>query len=447
MSAVKKKQKYTYTINTSGITSPGKAPVFDLDSASGTTANGDEAIKDQGTGLPAASVPTTEPEVNVPDGYAGYVSDGEPTPGATGAVGNTDDKQEAIGDTSTEEDFDRVISENKKLGNIDIREGALSYEDWLASAGVDTERDYNAAAKAAAQEYDRAVAGYGANAEAMAQAGLSGSGYSDYLTGNAYAARQRSIDAARQTKALADQGAKQSYADYLQGYEDTQRNNITAAIGQLSSMGLKGDNAKKYLESMGIPDGYADWIMGVVDEMSVETPDKQALLSNLLSNGMTGDVAMSYARFLGFDDDTAKSVIDVSDKIITSMKEQAAADQAAEDEAALADVTVDIGSEEIYKLRSALDALKNADWSALANVDWDTLTSGGVIGAPFARVRELFEIFPESQRKAIFNNLKSMNDSSKRAEYLITQIADYYALEGYTEQEILKILALIEGGK
>ena len=442
MSEVKKKQKYTYTINTSGITSPGKAPVFDLDSASGTTVNGDEAIKNQGTGVPAASVPTTEPEVKVPDGYVDYVSDGEPTPGATGAVGNTGDKQEAIGDTSTEEDFDKVISENKKLSDIDIREGALSYEDWLESAGVDTERDYNAAAKAAAQEYDRSVAGYGANAEAMAQAGLSGSGYSDYLTGNAYAVRQRSMDAARQTKTLADQSAKQSYADYLQGYEDTQRNNITAAIGQLSSMGLKGDNAKKYLESMGIPNGYADWITGVVDEMSVETPDKQALLSNLLSNGMTGDVAMSYAKFLGFDDDTAKSVIDVSDKIITSMKEQAAAEQAATDAEELAGITVDVGSEEIYQLRSLLSMMDDTNWSAA------TLGLGGIIGGTASMVpTKALEMFPEAQRQTIASTLQGINDSSKRVEYILTQIAEHYAMEGYTEKQIQKILSLIEGGQ
>ena len=387
------------------------------------------------------------------------------------------------------------MADNKKLENLNIREGALSYEDWLRKGGIDTQRDFNDAAKAAAQEYDRSLATYGANAEAMAQAGLSGSGYSDYLTGNAYAARQRSIDTARQTKTLADNASRQGYLNYLEDYENTQRGNIGAAIENLAAMGLKGESAKNYLGMMGISGDYADYITGVVEEMSAETPDKQALLSNLLSNGITGEAALSYAKYLGFDDATAsevvsmadqltkavkasnadslkaqayadilnngytgetalyyatqilgmdeesaKALIEQTDKMVKAAMEQAAAEKAAEDEAAFADITVDIGSEEIYGLRSLLGMLGDTNWNAI--------TSGGVAGAVYSPAFEqALSIFPEAQRKVIFNNLKSMNDSSKRTEYLITQIAEHYAMEGYTEKEILKILSLIEGGK
>lgn len=197
----------------------------------------------------------------------------------------------------------------------------MTYDEWMKSAGIDTQRDYNAAVKAAAKEYDRSLGTYGATAEAMGRAGLSGSGYSDYLTGNAYAARQGSMDTARQTKTLADDASRQGYMNYLQDYEQGQRGNIAAAIGELSSMGLTGDRAKQYLSMMGIDAGYADYVVGIVDEMAAEgDPDKQALLTELLTNNLSGDAAMSYAKFLGFDDATAAEVIGMADQLTAAGK-------------------------------------------------------------------------------------------------------------------------------
>ena len=221
----------------------------------------------------------------------------------------------------TGDEFDEKLKKNEEIGNLNIREGAMTYEEWMRAAGIDTQRDFNAAAKAAAKEYDRSLGTYGATAEAMGRAGLSGSGYSDYLTGNAYAARQGSIDTARQTKTLADDASRQGYMNYLQDYEDGQRGNIAAAIGELSAMGLTGDKAKQYLSMMGIDAGYADYVVGIVDEMAAEgDPDKQALLTELLSNNLSGDAAMSYAKFLGFDDATAAEVIGMADQLSAAGK-------------------------------------------------------------------------------------------------------------------------------
>jgi hypothetical protein len=175
--------------------------------------NSDPEFEPQGEVVPSTdyisddmreeTTPTVEPE-------SGDVGDGLLTPSTdkvTGTPPTVEVSKENpsyrfeggnIGD-DTGDEFDENLKKNEEIGNLNIREGAMTYEEWMRAAGIDTQRDYNAAAKAAAKEYDRSLGTYGATAEAMGRAGLSGSGYSDYLTGNAYAARQGSMDTARQT--------------------------------------------------------------------------------------------------------------------------------------------------------------------------------------------------------------------------------------------------------
>lgn len=403
----------------------------------------------------------------------------EPT--VTPTVTPTVPEDETGGDDDTGDEFDEKLKKNEEIANLNIREGAMTYEKWMKSAGIDTQRDFNAAAKAAAKEYDRSLGTYGATAEAMGRAGLSGSGYSDYLTGNAYAARQGSMDTARQTKTLADDASRQGYMNYLQDYEEGQRGNIAAAIGELSAMGLSGDRAKQYLSMMGIDAGYADYVVGIVDEMAAEgDPDKQALLTEILSNNLSGDAALSYAKFLGFDDATAAEVIGMADQLSAAGKtaqadalrasvyanllsmgltgsdaiyyatevagmdpeaakalvvqtdallEKQAAAEAAKAKSELGSITVDVPKDDIKSFRSLY---KNA--SAQSE------SGAGMIG-----VSEL-AIFPAAERVAIQQDLNSISDPVARTEKLLKYIADHYLLEGYTEPEVEKILSLIEGG-
>ena len=275
------------------------------------------------TGTPTETPTVPEDDTGTPTETPTVPEDETGGDDDTGGGMPTVPEDETGGDDDTGDEFDEKLKKNEEIGNLNIREGAMTYEEWMRAADIDTQRDFNAAAKAAAKEHDRSIGTYGATAEAMGRAGLSGSGYSDYLTGNAYAARQGSMDTARQTKTLADDASRQGYMNYLQDYEDGQRGNIAAAIGELSAMGLTGDKAKQYLSMMGIDSGYADYVVGIVDEMAAEgDPDKQALLAEILNNDLSGDAAMSYAKFLGFDDATAAEVIGMADQLMVGQKEK-----------------------------------------------------------------------------------------------------------------------------
>lgn len=240
------------------------------------------------------------------------------------------------------------MDSNKKLENTAIQEGAMTYGDYIASLGADAvgdmskakenaDRVFDASVKDAAREHDRAIGTYGQNAENMAQAGMGGSGYSDYITGNAYAVRQGSIDAAKavregsldaakQTKKLTEQAGQQGYLNYIENYRAQKKADRLSAVSNIINMNLSGEGAKSYLSALGLSDD-ADTILGITEPMleksksELDETSKQNIFSNVLSNGLTGEAAMSYAKYLGLTDEEAKELVGVTDGILEQMAE------------------------------------------------------------------------------------------------------------------------------
>ena len=97
----------------------------------------------------------------------------------------------------------------------------MSYTEWLTKGGMNgmAQKQYDAAVRAAETDYAKSRALYGQNAETLGRAGLTGSGYSDYLTGAGFSAMQGAKVAAADTKALTEAQQRLSYADYLAGVD------------------------------------------------------------------------------------------------------------------------------------------------------------------------------------------------------------------------------------
>lgn len=97
----------------------------------------------------------------------------------------------------------------------------MSYTEWLTKGGMNgqAQKEYDAAVRAAETDYAKTLALYGQNAETLGRAGLTGSGYTDYLTGAGFSAMQGAKVAAADTKALTEAQQRLSYADYLAGVD------------------------------------------------------------------------------------------------------------------------------------------------------------------------------------------------------------------------------------
>lgn len=110
------------------------------------------------------------------------------------------------------------------------------YGEYLANAGKGVQAGYDQAVAAARRGYEQGKATYGASGESLARAGLTGSGYGDYLEGKAFSAMQQNIGAA-------ERGRAQSYADYLTSAEQSAASLAEYLAGQEAAAKEKLDLA------------------------------------------------------------------------------------------------------------------------------------------------------------------------------------------------------------
>ncbi len=194
-----------------GFSGGNKGGVTDEGVITGRLPNADDVTFDnngfKGTG--ATFVPPAS-------GGSGSVSNGGTTTG-TGAGAGTSTGDSTPTDTKTDTE----------------ETGTMTYEEFIAEQKAREEEKRQAALKEAEIYKERAAADaqasymqnmstYGVNAETMAQMGLTGGGYSDYLNAQAYAQKRGEMQTASANEAAMKQQAESKYAD-----------NILALDGQL----------------------------------------------------------------------------------------------------------------------------------------------------------------------------------------------------------------------
>ncbi len=131
----------------------------------------------------------------------------------------------------------------------------MTYQEYYAEAMKQAEADKAAAVKRAEVAEERAMADaqasymqnmatYGANAEQLAQMGLTGGGYSDYLNAQAYAQKREDAQVATANKNSAIEAAESTYADNVLGLKKEMAD-ITYAEGL-----KKDEEAKEAAEEL-----------------------------------------------------------------------------------------------------------------------------------------------------------------------------------------------------
>lgn len=131
----------------------------------------------------------------------------------------------------------------------------MTYQEYWAEAMKQAEADKAAAVKRAEVAEERAMADaqasymqnmatYGANAEQLAQMGLTGGGYSDYLNAQAYAQKREDTQVATVNKNSAIEAAESTYADTVLGLKKEMAD-ITYAEGL-----KKDEEAKETAEKL-----------------------------------------------------------------------------------------------------------------------------------------------------------------------------------------------------
>lgn len=188
--------------------------------------------------------------------------------------------------------FDELMEKNKKIANTyisgvgDEESGEIvdvpndpaaskklygvipskGYTEWLMAGGMNgqAQKEYDAAVRAAETDYAKTLALYGQNAETLGRAGLTGSGYSDYLKGAGFSAMQGAKVAAADTKALTEAQQRLSYADYLAGV-DAQNAQLAVQNAQLEAQ----EAAKREATAASIKSTIDQMVQSGMDDKSI----------------------------------------------------------------------------------------------------------------------------------------------------------------------------------
>lgn len=286
--------------------------------------NGMSGYVENGTAMGAATPTSGAPAANPnsPDNYDGgreaYLADkfgetpaaggteagtnGAPTEDTTGTVTDGAVTGEAIagGETVTEsgEVIDPVEVEIQSEVDATIDTGKLTFDEWKATYGADTETDFQNAK--AQLEYEMATwaANYGANAEKLYQMGLSNSGVSDIFGANAYAAYVGAMNQLYLEKIRLDRENIDLYEKYSNKYEadlasktETRNKNITNAYTY--GLGIYDGSNLDAVKTMMLNAGYeADVVDEAVARLAAVDP---SMIPTLREQQATSDTKVSTA--------------------------------------------------------------------------------------------------------------------------------------------------------
>ncbi len=171
-----------------------------------------------GQQLAAASAQQETPATGTPDTSGGT--------GTTGSTGSTGGSTAGSGEVDTYEEF-LLKQEGFYKEQLDKLNAQIEQNKQNALQQAESERER--AVIDARSSYAQNLATYGANAEQLAAMGLSGSGYSDYLTQQAYATQraetQNANAQAEATKVAAEQQANSDKLNAELSYAENMQNN------------------------------------------------------------------------------------------------------------------------------------------------------------------------------------------------------------------------------
>lgn len=203
-----------------------------------------------------------------------------------------------------------------KTYNVNGRQ--MTMGEYIKAIGADPQAQYRQAMAAANANYDRERATYGAEAEALASAGLARSGSSQYADQQAYAAKQKAASEASQLRAQQEAQLGAQYMSYRQQEQAEYDAKVQSAIERAAAMQLNEANTVKYLMAMtgmtkSEAEGYAKGNQAIVGEQD-DTAKMQEITNTYLSlikskeeggMGLSLDAAKEYLKGGTFNYDGA----------------------------------------------------------------------------------------------------------------------------------------------
>lgn len=170
--------------------------------------------------------------------------------------------------------------------------------------------------KNAEAAYAKASPTYGAAAEAIGSAGLTGSGYAEYLSAAAEKQRQNALAAAEEGLAARRASLSDSYKEYLENYRKEQEKTYLAVTSKIASgNSLNYEAAYRYARGAGLSEEDARRAAGY-GVSSAERRIRSSAARYIFSHHLTAAEARTYARGLGLSDEAVSLLADYADRVL-----------------------------------------------------------------------------------------------------------------------------------
>lgn len=206
------------------------------------------------------------------------------------------------------DDWNKEIANNKQgYMGVDI----MPMKDFYEAGGYTFVDDYRAELQQIDAEYDRALPGYGVKGEQMAQAGLTGSGFGDYLSGQAYAARAKGQALARQNIMANSNSFRAAYNSYVTQQKEKREKNLQTVIDKAYNSAMDPEMFVEMATKLGIPQADAERGKGILEGyyMGFGAPasvkeQMQTLANNAYNLNLSGDAFKEYAKAFGLTNES-----------------------------------------------------------------------------------------------------------------------------------------------
>lgn len=144
---------------------------------------------------------------------------------------------------------DEIANNKQGYMAVDI----MDMKDFYDAGGYAFVNDYRAELGAIDAAYDRALPGYGVRGEQMAQGGLTGAGYGDYMMGQAYLARAQGQALARQNIMANSNSFRSAYNQYVTQQLQQRENNLMTVVEKAYTADMDAANFIHVATALGIP--------------------------------------------------------------------------------------------------------------------------------------------------------------------------------------------------
>ena len=141
-------------------------------------------------------------------------------------------------DTAVPSGGANTVKSNNNATETPVTAEPMSFEEYILSLKSKADDQYKRDILNAKNAYEQSKSAYGAQAAALGNMGLTGSGYSDYLDSKAYGQMQADKNAAARTREDTKLAADAQYMDYFNQQEANRTNAFTtlySAIDQTTS--------------------------------------------------------------------------------------------------------------------------------------------------------------------------------------------------------------------